>query len=306
MKRWIGIIMISMLFMAGCSEEKVEENGSLPTVFPVTTKIPTLAPTVAPDINTDTVVTPVSTITPIPTNTSIPTNTPIPTEVPGSTITPMPATDPMVEHKKIIAIDPGHQIKGNYDKEPVGPGATEQKAKVSSGTQGRTTKVPEHQFNLELSLKLKEAFTEAGYTVILTREVAEVDISNAERAELANEAGADIFIRIHADGSDNTAANGISVLYPSENNPYVAELSPDSKRLAQSVLDGLCKATGAKKRGIVKRDDLTGTNWAKMPVIVVEAGFMTNEAEEKKLISPEYQKLLVQGLLEGVREYFEE
>ncbi|MGN1084144.1 MAG: N-acetylmuramoyl-L-alanine amidase, partial [Lachnospiraceae bacterium] len=119
-------------------------------------------------------------------------------------------------------------------------------------------------------------------------------------------ANADIFLRIHADGAESTTANGISVLYPSAGNPYVAELSPESKKLAQSILDGMCDATGAKKRGIIERDDLTGTNWAKMPVIVVEAGFMTNEAEEKKLLSADYQKLLVQGILEGVREYFGE
>ena len=289
MKRWIGMIIITgILFAAGCSKTPAEEKDSLLTITPEVTKtvsaVPTIEPTKEPD----------------------PTAATVPTEVPEPTVTPVPTKVPEAATGKIIAIDPGHQMKGNYDKEPVGPGAAEKKAKVSSGTQGRTTKVPEHQFNLELSLKLREAFTAAGYMVVMTRETAEVDISNAERAELANEAGADIFIRIHADGSDNTAANGISVLYPSENNPYVAELSPDSKRLAQSVLDGLCEATGAKKRGIVERDDLTGTNWAKMPVIVVEAGFMTNEAEEKKLVSAEYQALLVQGIIEGVKEYFEE
>jgi len=145
-----------------------------------------------------------------------------------------------------------------------------------------------------------------GYDVVMTRETAEVDISNVERTELVNNAKADIYIRIHADGSDNEAASGISVLYPSENNPYVAELSMDSKRLAQAVLNEMCEATGAKKRGIVKRDDLSGTNWAQMPVILIEAGFMTNKEEDKKLQDPEYQAKLVQGIVEGIEEYFEE
>ena len=177
------------------------------------------------------------------------------------------------------------------------------KTKVSTGTQGITTKIPEHQFNLELSLLLKDALEAEGYEVILTRETADVNISNAERAELANEVGADIFIRIHADGAENTEANGISVLYPSPNNPYVGDLSAESKRLADHVLKKLCERTGAKKRGIIERDDLTGINWAQMPVIVVEAGFMTNEVEELKLVSRAYQTLLAKGIVEGVKEY---
>ena len=221
---------------------------------------------------------------------------------------PTPNLTEIPQQKKgiVIAIDPGHQAKGNYEKEPVGPGATEQKTKVSSGTQGVSTKVPEHEFTLELSLKLRDTLVAEGYEVVMTRETAEVDISNVERAEIANEAKADIYIRIHADGADSEAANGISVLYPSENNPYVAELSPDSKRLAQEVLDEMCEATGAKKRGIIKRDDLSGTNWAQMPVILIEAGFMTNKAEDERLQDPEYQAKLVQGIVNGIEEYLNE
>lgn len=228
------------------------------------------------------------------------------TNVPETTSTPVPTEKPVTENGKLIVLDPGHQSAPNYEKEPVGPGASELKTKVAAGTRGVTTKVPEHQLNLELSLKLRKALENAGYEVLLTRETAEVDISNAERAEIANEADADIYIRVHADGADNPSANGISVLYPSETNPYVAWLSPESKKLAQAVLDGMCQETGAKNRGIVKRDDLTGTNWAQMPVIVVEAGFMTNEAEEKKLLDGAYQSLLVKGMVAGIEEYFEE
>ena len=249
--------------------------------------------------------TPIPTVTLAPTNTPVPTVTLAPTNTPVPTATPAPTEAPLAVGK-VIAIDPGHQLKGNYETEPVGPGATEFKTKVSSGTQGTTTKVPEHQFNLEVSLQLRDALETLGYQVVMTREIPEVNISNAERAQFANEANADIFIRIHADGAENAAANGISVLYPSENNPYVAELSAESKKLAQSLLSGMCDATGAKNRGIIKRDDLTGTNWAEMPVVVVEAGFMTNAEEEKKLVSAEYQALLVQGIVDGIQEYFKE
>lgn len=294
LKRKIGLLMIGCLLgLTGCNQT-IEENS--PTVTPVS--VVTTVPTPMGE--------PEAIATPGPTSTPIPTNTPVPTAMPELTATPVPTVTVAVENRKVIAIDPGHQAKGNFDKEPVGPGASELKTKVSSGTQGVSTKVPEHVFTLELSLQLRDELTDMGYEVVMTRETADVNISNVERADIANTAGADIYIRIHADGADNEAAKGISVLYPSENNPYVAELSRDSKRLAQAVLDEMCEATGAKKRGIIKRDDLSGTNWSQMPVILIEAGFMTNEEEDRKLQDPEYQAKLVQGIVKGIEEYFEE
>lgn len=301
MKRCSGILLICcILFAVGCGRNSL---NATPTVTPEVTMTPkaTVTPTVVPETPEPTEEsTATATTEPLPTATPEPTVTPIPTN------TPVPTVPVAVENRKIIVIDPGHQAKGNYEKEPVGPGATELKTKVSSGTQGVFTKVPEHKLTLELSLQLRDALADEGYEVVMTRETADVDISNVERAEIANAAQADIYIRIHADGADSEAANGISVLYPSESNPYVAELSPDSKRLAQAVLDEMCEITGAKKRGIVKRDDLSGTNWAQMPVILIEAGFMTNKEEDKKLQDPEYQAKLVQGMVKGIEEYFGE
>lgn len=306
MKRNIGVLILCCVFLiTGCNKTIEKE---MPSGFPVPTATAVTMPAEDAEASETPVTTTGADATPMPEST--PTAPPEPTLTPEPAVTPTATPEPtvtvVVERRKIIAIDPGHQAKGNYEKEPVGPGATEQKTKVSSGTQGVSTKVPEHVFALELSLKLRDALIAEGYEVVMTRETANVNISNVERAQLANEAGADIYIRIHADGADSEAANGISVLYPSEMNPYVAELSTDSKRLAQAVLNEMCDATGAKKRGIVKRDDLSGTNWAQMPVILIEAGFMTNKAEDKKLQDPEYQEKLVQGIVEGIEEYFEE
>ena len=302
MKRNIRIVILCcILGLTGCNRN-INETEKAVTPVPAATEVPKMSVTPESTEEPGEAMLPTPAVKQEATATPEPTSTLIPTDPPMWTATLIPA----VENRKKIAIDPGHQAKGNYEKEPVGPGATEQKTKVSSGTQGAFTKVPEHVFNLELSLQLRDSLIAEGYEVVITRETAEVDISNVERAEIANEAKADIYIRIHADGSDSEAAKGISVLYPSEKNPYVAELSPDSKRLAQAVLDEMCEATGAKNRGIIKRDDLSGTNWAQMPVILIEAGFMTNEEEDKKLQDPEYQAKLVQGIVEGIEEYFEE
>lgn len=212
----------------------------------------------------------------------------------------------VVEAKKVVAIDPGHQLKGNNELEPIGPGATTKKKKVTYGTSGVVTKVAEYQLNLEISLKLKEALEERGYQVVMTRETNEVNLSNRERAEIANEANADIFIRIHADGSENQNVNGASTLYPSQKNPYVSEISSRSKCLSQCVVNSFCEETGANNRGAIIRDDMSGINWCKTPVTILEMGFMSNKKEDKMMQQEAYQKKMVTGIVNGIEEYFSE
>ena len=108
---------------------------------------------------------------------------------------------------KTIVIDPGHQAKGDSSKEPIGPGATETKAKVTTGATGISTKQKESELVLEVALLLEKALNQEGYNVIMTRTTNNVNISNQERATIANNANADAFIRIHADSYDNSSVN---------------------------------------------------------------------------------------------------
>lgn len=208
--------------------------------------------------------------------------------------------------KKIVAIDAGHQKKGNYDKEPIGPGAKTKKAKVSSGTQGRFTKVPEYELTLVIAKKVKEELIDRGYEVVMIREKHDVDISNKERAEIATEGGADIFIRIHADGSENPSVHGTSTLYPSKKNPYVSHLHKSSYALAKAIVDNICENTGSKNRGAIARDDMSGINWSTMPVTIIEMGYMTNEKEDKLMQKKSYQKKIVKGICDGIDQYFKD
>ncbi|TJY44570.1 N-acetylmuramoyl-L-alanine amidase [Cohnella pontilimi] len=204
----------------------------------------------------------------------------------------------------VICIDPGHQLKGNNQLEPIGPGATVKKPKVSSGTSGVATKKPEYVLNLEISLKLRTELEKRGYKVVMTRTTHNVDISNKQRSDIANRAKADLFIRIHADGDSSPKTAGFSVLYPSQSNKYTKTIYAKSKKASELIYQGMKNATGAKSRGVVPRADLTGFNWSNVPVTLIEAGFMTNPAEDRKLSQASYQALLVKGISDGVDRYF--
>ena len=204
----------------------------------------------------------------------------------------------------LVVIDAGHQQKGNSEKEPIGPGASEVKAKVSSGTTGVATGLPEYQLNLKVALLLEEILIERGYDVLLVRTTHEVNISNSERAAVANEAGADAFIRIHANGSENASVNGVMTLCQTPSNPYNGQVYGESRRLSDCVLDAFAEKTGAKKQRVWETDTMSGINWAMVPTTIVEMGYMSNAEEDQRMADEGYQKLMAEGMADGIDRYF--
>ncbi len=203
----------------------------------------------------------------------------------------------------LICIDPGHQEKGDSSLEPVAPGSSQTKAKVSSGASGVATKKPEYMLNLEASIVLKHILEGKGYRVIMTRETNDVNISNAQRAIMANEKNVDMVIRVHADSLDNSSKTGASILIPSKDNKHTSSIYEKSNNCAKSVDEHMKKA-GIEVNGIFERGDLTGFNWSKVPVVLVEMGFLSNYNEDYMMSSPEYQRKLMQSIADGVEAYF--
>lgn len=154
-----------------------------------------------------------------------------------------------------------------------------------------------------MAFVLKEKLEAKGMQVVMTRTSQDVDISNKERATLANDYKANLFLRLHADGSENPNQSGFAVLTPAEGSPYTKEIYAESLQISQTIVNKMRENQQVKVNGIKFRDDLSGFNWSKVPGVLLELGFMSNHEEDKKLSDPQYANSLLQSVADSVEEY---
>ena len=200
----------------------------------------------------------------------------------------------------VVVLDPGHALRANGETEPIGPGSSTRKIKDGGGTSGVVSGLREAELNLRVGLQLRTLLEQAGVKVVMTRtRTASTSMGNIARARIANRVGAALFLRIHADGSTDPAARGTHTLYPALRRGWTDDVYAESKRAARVVQASVRTALGFPDRGLQERSDFTGFNWADVPVILVELGFMTNPIEDRLLATPTYQRRAALGLCRG-------
>jgi N-acetylmuramoyl-L-alanine amidase len=199
----------------------------------------------------------------------------------------------------LICLDPGHAtvpaVARQY--EPIGPGSQVTKIKDGGGAAG------EAQVVLEIARRTRTELRRRGYRVVMTRDRGLFPGGNVERARFCNRRGAALMLRIHADGSGDPSRRGVSTLYPAPRTGWTDDVHGGSLRAARAVHGSLVAATGARDLGLARRSDLTGFNWADVPAILVETGFMTNPTERRLLQSRRYQARIARGLAAGVARF---
>ena len=207
-----------------------------------------------------------------------------------------------------VAIDPGHQ--GSWvdmsAQEPSAPGSSETKAKATTGTTGKFSGLNEYELNLQVSLLLRDELEDRGYEVVMTREDHDTAISNKERAELAAAEGADILVRIHANGSEDTSVNGALAMVPSQSNPYVGYMYEECYELGEDILKAYCESTGIADDGVQYYDNMSGINWSTIPVTILEMGFMSNQNDDLLMADETFQPVMAEGIANGIDDYFED
>jgi N-acetylmuramoyl-L-alanine amidase len=204
------------------------------------------------------------------------------------------------KQRAVVVIDPGHDLRANSATEPIGPGSSTMKIKDGGGTHGVVSGLREGDLNLRVALRLRSLLERAGVRVVLTRtKTAGTSMGNIARARIANRANAALFLRIHADGSTDPSARGTHTLHPALRKGWTDDVYAESRRAAQIVQRELRASLGFPDRGLQERSDFTGFNWADVPVILVEMGFMTNRTEDRLLATPAYQRRAAVGLCRG-------
>jgi N-acetylmuramoyl-L-alanine amidase len=199
----------------------------------------------------------------------------------------------------LVCLDPGHGTVPAVGRqtEPIGPGSSVRKIKDGGGAPG------EAPVALAIALRTRALLQRDGYRVAMTRTGPTYAAGNIARARFCNVRHAALMIRIHADGSSDSSQHGVKTLVPAFHRGWTDDIYAQSLRAGKRVQAAVVRSTGATNVGLVLRSDLTGFNWANVPAILVETGFMTNAAEGRRLRTPSYQLKVARGLAAGAEAF---
>ncbi len=159
---------------------------------------------------------------------------------------------------------------------------------------------------LAIAQRTRTLMLRRGYRVAMTRTGPTFRYGNGgniARADFCNRRHAALMLRIHADGSTDRTRRGVLTLYPAWHRGWTDDIYAASLRAARFVERGVVRASRARNLGLLPRGDLTGFNWADVPAILVETGFLSNPTERRLLQSSSYQWRVARGLTDGTEAF---
>ena len=207
---------------------------------------------------------------------------------------------PVAAKPPLICLDPGHGTPPAVGRqlEPIGPGSRTLKIKDGGGAAG------EAAVALAIARRARRLLLGRGYRVAMTRTGPTIHIGdgngNIARARFCNRRHAALMVRIHADGSTVRSLHGVSTLVPAWHRGWTDDIFARSLLAGRALQKAVVRSTGAADRGVVQRGDLTGFNWANVPAVLVETGFLTNPTESRRLKTGAYQQRVALGIVRGV------
>ena len=199
----------------------------------------------------------------------------------------------------VIGVNAGHQKTPNYTQYPIEPGSSKTSAANKSGTRGKFSRTEEYVITLQISLKLEKLLVENGAQVVMIRRSNNVKLTNIQRSTIMNNAGCDLALNLHCDGSGSPDVSGILTYYRAKGN-WVSE----SAAFARELQNGMLAATGAKNEGTHKSYNYMSLNYSTVPALMIEMGYLSSRVEDPLLNTDEYQMKLAQGLLNGIQSAF--
>ncbi|KKM11779.1 hypothetical protein SY88_06975 [Clostridiales bacterium PH28_bin88] len=186
---------------------------------------------------------------------------------------------------KVIVLDPGHGNiiqPGNWSN----PGAV--------GNQGTV----ERDVVMDIALRARDMLKDLGARVVLTRE-GDTTISLAERAQLAEQEGADALVSIHVNSSTDPSLAGTATYYYPGSPPR-----REWERLARSIQEEVVKYLNRRDIGLVEAD-FTVIRKPNIPAVLLETAFISNPEEERLLADPGFRERAAKGIVEGITRYLE-
>ncbi|MBP3810965.1 MAG: N-acetylmuramoyl-L-alanine amidase [Clostridiales bacterium] len=220
-----------------------------------------------------------------------PSPTPTVTPTPAPTIVPVAANHPDLTGLTVV-IDPGHQETTDYEQELYASWLSATKPRCTCGTTGVVTETPEYDLTLQYSLIIRDYLEQCGANVILTRDANDVNISNQERAQIANVNGADVFIRIHADAAGDSAASGVRVYTPDS-----GSFTDTSPEYAEQLAELVAEAEGLEVNAVRATSLYTGLNYANtLRSFQISLGFLSNSDDEAVLVTEENRAAVAEAI----------